>query len=271
LHRTASPRTPRRTSRWLLFGCGFALAACLGTRVPRSDWPPADFFLEVRARRQTETGLIERQSLHVYADGYVVYREADPQDAFPGDWPPVFSRVSAYRLLPQSTRTLARGLYEAGLFQVDTVVGTDVDAEDVVAVRWRAFGEERRAVGRGRVYGPFIASLHCINAFLPPGCAFTLPDMTGEPQPPRISGAPAPLRSVEGAYRLHQDWARRDEDHDMQWQIEFYALAVRAGDGSGARRLLAAIERAGTEQDSPFPDRDAGVRVSLSRLRALLP
>lgn len=247
------------------------LAACGSSAVTRSDWPPDDFYLEVRARSQTKDGLIDRQSLHVFADGFVVYREADPLDAFSDGWPPVFSRVSAYRILPESTRSLARSLYQAGLYQVETVVGTDTDAEEVIAIAARAFGDQRRLVARGRVYGAVIDVLHVVNAYVPPGCAFALPDMTGEPQPSRLSRVPQPPRSVEGAYRLHQQWADRWQTPDVQWRIEALALALRAGDPVGARAQLLALEREQKATAGPFPDVDAAARQSLSRLQALIP
>ncbi len=276
--RDAAWSVRRGTCRWvpslgvgLWFGLVFALGACRGTRVGDSDWPPDDFCLEVRARAQTKEGLFERQSLHVFADGLVVYREVDLEDAFPAGWPPVFSRVCAYRMLPQSTRSLARGLYQAGLFQIETVVGTDADAEDVIAIALRAFGEQRRLVARGRVYGSVIDVLHVVNAYVPPGCALALPDMTGEPQPPRLSQVPQPVRDVAGAYRLHREWAARLPAMDVQWRIELFALAVRAGDLPMARDVLAALERDQAANAGPFPDVDGVAKDMLARLRGLLP
>lgn len=266
-----TPFVPRRLRLPCLAALLALLGACRSTRVARSDWPPEDFYLEVRARSQTGDRLIERQSLHVFADGFVVYREADPQDAFAEEWPAVFSRVSAYRMLPQSTRSLARGLYQAGLFQIDTVIGADTEAEDVIAIRWRAFGDERRSVARGRVYGAFVDVLHVVNAYLPSGCAFALPDMTGEPQPPRLSGVPAPPRSVPQAHQLHTKWAGDWEDPDLQWRIEQFALAVRAGDRAAARRLFAALEREQARQVAAFPDTDGAAKDALVRLRRLVP
>ncbi|MEZ5962229.1 MAG: hypothetical protein R3F56_00155 [Planctomycetota bacterium] len=249
----------------------FVAASCRGTGVPRSDWPSPDFYLEVRGRTQTGGDLIERQSLHVFADGFTVYREADPNDAFAEQWPPVLSRVSAYRMLPESTRSLARSLYLIGLFQIDTVVGTDVDAEDVVALRWRAFGEERRTVARGRVYGPVVSAINVINAYLPAGCAFALPDMTGEPEPPRLTRVPQPERSVAGALELHREWAARWDDPDVQWRIEMFALAARAGDLGTARDQLDAIERVRQEYQTRFPDDRSVSEEVVARLRRLLP
>ncbi len=275
--RDAAWSVRRGTCRWLpSLGVGlhlalvFVLGACRSTRVGDSDWPPDDFCLEVRARAQTKDGLFERQSLHVFADGFVVYREADPEDAFPTGWPAVFSRVSAYRMLPESTRSLARGLYQAGLFQIETVVGTDANAEDVIAVALRAFGEQRRLVARGRVYGSVIDVLHVVNAYVPAGCALALPDMTGEPQPPRLSQVPQPVRDIAGAYRLHREWAARYEAPDVQWRIELFALALRAGDLPVARDVLAALEREQEASAGPFPDVDAAVKDMLARLRGLL-
>lgn len=258
----------RRVPLALVFA-SFAVA-CQGTGERRSDWPPADFYLEVRGRRQTDDRLIERQSWHVFADGFSVYREVDPEDAFADDWPPVFSRVSAYRMLPQSVRSLTRALQAAGLFQSETVVGIEVDAEDVVAIAWRAFGEERRIVARGRVYGSVVEALHVVNAYLPAGCAFTLPDMTGEPEPPRLSGIPPPARSAEGAYRLHAEWAANWPDLDLQWRTEFFALALRSGQLERAAALLAEMEREQARHVEVFPDDRGPTKVAIERLRHLL-
>lgn len=245
-------------------------SACRGVRVPRSDWPPDDFFLEVRASTQTGDRSIDRQSLHVFADGFAVYREADPLDALPGEWPPVFATVSAYRMLPQSTRSLARSLYRVGLFQAETVVGTDVDAEEVVAIRWRAFGEERRTIARGRVYGVVVEALHVINAYLPAGHAFELPDMTGEPEPPRLSRVPVPARSVDDAYAVHAAWAADWDDPDLEWRLELFGLALRSGHADRAHELLEEFERERQQHVAVFPD-DAGLtQAALQRLRELL-
>jgi len=243
---------------------------CHSTRVPRSDWPPPDFYLEVRGRTQIGGRIVERQSLHVFADGFAVYRETDPADAFPDGWPPVFSCVSAYRMLPQSTRNLARSLYRAGLFQSETVVGVDVDAEEVVAIRWRAFGEERRTIARGRVYGPVVQALHVVNAYVPAGCAFVLPDMTGEPEPVRLSRVPLPAHSVDGAYGLHQAWAADWDEPDLQWRLEVFALALRAKDLAHAQELLDELADERERHVEAFPDDAVPSQEMLDRLRGLL-
>lgn len=264
----------RRVLGWLpgtlALGSISLAPACRGSGVPRSDWPPADFYLEVRGRTEVGGHIVEHQSLHVFADGFTVYREADPADAFTDHWPPVFSRASAYRMLPQSTRSLARSLYQTGLFQSETAIGTDVDAEEVVAIRWRAFGEERRTVARGRVYGPIVGALNVINAYLPSGCAFALPDMTGEAEPPRLSRVPQPVRSVSGAYRLHQAWADEWPQPDVQWQIELLALALRAGDAAGAGALVEQLAREEERYVEAFPDDARLSKAVIDRLRALV-
>lgn len=262
----------RRKSCWAIavaLSVGLWATGAVGCRGPttsRSDWPPSDFFLEVRSRIQTSAGQRELQSLHVFADGYAVYREVDPERAFPAGWPPVFSRASAYQMLPESTRSLTRGLQQAGLFGLDTLVGADPDADDVISVRWRAFGQDRQIVARGRVYGAFMEALHVINAFLPPECVFELPDMIGEPRPPRLSGVPRPTRDVAGAYGLHQRWAKRWEG-DVQWLVEFFALALSGGDLPGARAILERLER---DHAAGAPLSDGAAAEALVLLRDLL-
>lgn len=244
---------------------GISLCACRGTELPDSVWPPDNFYLEVRGRQLRPDATVERQSLHVFADGLVVYREADPGDAFPGEFPPVFSKVSAYRLRRESLRTLARSLDQAGLFQLEAVVGVDATALDVVALRCRAFDRDFRAVGRGRVYGEFTDVLHVINSFLPAGCSFTLPDMTGEPQSPRLSGAPAPARDVAGAFAFHQSWAELWSEADFAWRCERIGLALRAGERGVAQRLVQQVEGDFARSQAAFDD--VGTRQLLSRLR----
>lgn len=241
------------------------LCACRSGDLPDSLWPPDDFFLEVRSRRLAPDGLIEQQSLHVFADGLVVYREVDPQDPSAGTFPAVFSGVSAYRMRRESTRSLARGLQQAGIFELDTIVGTDATAEQVVALRCRAFEREKRAVGRGRVYGEFTDVLHVVNSYLPAGCAFTLPDMTGEPQPPRLSRAPAPEQDVAGALAFHRSWAELWPEADITWRIEHVGLALRAGDVAAAKRLLGDLEAESTRDKVTFADDNS--RATLARLR----
>jgi hypothetical protein len=242
------------------------LCACRSGDLPDSLWPPDDFFLEVRARRLAPEGLVEQQSLHVFADGLVVYREVDPQDARAGTFPAVFSRVSAYRMRRESTRSLARGLHQAGMFDLDTIVGTDATAEQVVALRCRAFERDRRAIGRGRVYGEFTDVLHVVNSYLPVGCAFALPDMTGEPQPARLSRAPAPEHDIAGALAFHRSWAELWPEADITWRVEHLGLALRAGDLASATRLLGQLEAESARSAEAFADDAAS--TTLARLRA---
>jgi hypothetical protein len=227
-------------------------------------WPPADFYLEVRAGRWTDGGLREEKSFHVFADGLAVYREV-PADA--EDWPPLFAGLCAYRMAAPSLRSLGRSLAQAGLFDLDAPGGADPDATEVVAVIWRGFGREGEAIGRGRVYGPMVQVLHIINAYLPQGRSFELPDMTGEPERPRLGGVPQPAFSAEESYAQHLAWEGRFAG-DVRWQVELLALAHHTGHGDKARELLAQIEAA----QSPFADATAAGerRVLLERLRRLI-
>ncbi len=260
-----SARLPRFAARLLAGLLALGGAGCGGMQPATTQWPPRDFYLEVRARIQTAAGQRELQSLHVFADGYSVYREVDAERSFPGGWPPVFSRVSAYRMLPASTRSLARGLQRAGLFALDTLVGADPDANEVLSIRWIAFGQDRRIVARGRVFGAFMEALHVINAFLPPDCVFELPEMVGEPQPPRLAGVARPVRDLAGAYAMHQQWADRWTG-DVQWLVELFALALSAADLGGARAVLENLER---EYATGAPLSDGSAAEALAALRAL--
>ncbi|MCC6672735.1 MAG: hypothetical protein IT458_16845 [Planctomycetes bacterium] len=221
----------------LLVALLLAPAGCLTSdQVQTSIWPPKDFHLDVRSSSVSPLGVVtDLQRFTVFADGFAAYREAEaPPPGQDQSWPPLFGTVAAWRMRPESTRILARMLAGTGLADQPEEQGELQEGETrslAVQVTW--FEDSRLVVVRGRAYGPVYRLIHVLNAFLPEGKEFWLPEIQGDPEPRRLARVPAPARSLADARELQAELLRRRPDDPELW-LEEFALAQAQGDRAGA-------------------------------------
>lgn len=222
---------------------GVVFGGCVADAPQQSTWPPDDYYVEVRYQEDRR----ERQRVRFWRDGLVVYAEAT-------DWLgegddggvalPVFSRISAYQLRPESIRYLSRLLERAGL---NDLSGELVDAGDgsspMVTIHWRAFRREADAWVAGRVEGSAVRVLQVINAFLPLGCSFDCAGLSvGDPEPSHLVEVPEPEDSVSGALGFYREALLRWREPSADLAIEAFALALEAKELDVAEELLQRIE-----------------------------
>src|SRR5690606_14498504 len=118
-------------------------------------------------------------------DGLVLYREApthlvaqdpDLRDATAAF--PVFDVVAAYRLQPESLRWLSRQLH---LRRVDELFGVPPPStpEPTIALTLAEDDVRKTAFLAGDLSSVATMVLHVVNAIVPPGHPFRLPDLFG--------------------------------------------------------------------------------------------
>lgn len=220
------------------------LVACLTNRTNvTSEFPPKGFYLEVRTTVTTADGLQETQRFQVWEEGMSVYREADGSLDVPGPDPlrlPLFRRVSAYRMAPQSTRALARMVYRSGFFEMPAIGGDPEPRGPVISVFCRQW-IEKEVQAHGQLYGQIARVLHVINSFLPEGKRFELPLMTGEREMAHLAAVPVLGDSSEQSLLFHKDLVEMFPD-DVGLLLDAFALAYVLEDREYALQALARIE-----------------------------
>lgn len=242
-----------------------ASSACTTDRTTTATvWPPPDFGLvveELRVRtdvgEQPQPALSRR--LQVFADGTVLLLRARAVlvDADTGTLLPVFDEAAAWRMLPVTTRLLARKMHDRGITELrPTVVdlGAIPDGGSLLRLRYQGFGHEVAAVGCGPFQGSFARVLRVVNAFLAKDDAFESPGMAGDRELSKVTGVPSPQRDLAGSLRLHQDLLR-EHPADPELLLAAFALACGSGERTEAERLLARL--------APQLPADPGPPVSL--------
>ena len=223
-----------------------AVASCLSPDPPaESQWPPADFYLEVRRTEYDR----ETHRVRFFADGLVVYGEAVDWLGGPrvgAEWLPVFGRISAYRMRPKSVRQLSRLLDRAGLHDLPADQVDDRDPRSpMAAIHWRGFQRDGIVWAQGDLEVGAARVLHIVNSYLPEAHELEMPGLTGDPEPRHLVPSPmAPAESVDGAldFYLSDLLIRAPENFDFL--VDAFALAV-VGRRSIAEDLLRRLEATG--------------------------
>jgi hypothetical protein len=211
-------------------------------------------------------GAVHRSFL-VFADGLALYREAR-HTVDPVDLPvPIYRTVAAYRLDPRTTRTLARELQRAGLFQPGAP--TDLNRPrfgDEASVAWWAQGMSGYATRRQLDRGPLERALVICDAYLPASRRF------GSEQPAvvHVEEVPEPIEDLDGALGVHLDVVQ-DREVDADFLREVFALALNAGAFAIAADALREIVELGPVGASgePLPVEDWN-RFEIEPMRAAL-
>ena len=225
-----------RTLLWLFV----LVTGCITpTETPSTQWPPADFYLEVRVT----DGKGDRVRVRFWADGLVLYGESDRQITGADDGPlrlPVFHVLSAYEMLPESIRSLTRLLDRAGLraLATDQVGALEAEAE-LVTLTWQGFGATPRSVfAKPPLQGGIVPVLHILNAFLPEGRQIEVAGLGGDPEPRHLVEVPSPVDSMEGGLGLYVESLLERYPRDANLLIEAFSLAVASGQRDVASDLL---------------------------------
>lgn len=251
-----------------------ALAACVGgaTQMP-SEWPPPDFRLQVEELQEGAGGSVVSRRFTVAADGVCIYGcSAEPLvDPATKTAIPVFRTMCAYRLRGECTRLLARKLYLRRVLELDAVQGDRRETQGrSLRLSYRAFQQEHVVVASGQIHGSVVRVLHVVNAYLPPGEAFKLTGMVGDPEPTNLIGVPAPVEGVVGALEFHEHLLQqRPSDSDLL--LDTFALCCAVGDRGKADQMLArwtAATSVGATAGAPFADPP---RLLPEMLRRMLP
>ncbi len=269
---------------WLLPG----LCGCLGPRLRKSKWPPADFFLEVAAGENSVDGIFCKQKAQIWRDGLVVYQRAAPPPltskvaAAPGL--PVYKSVCAYRLAPESIRMLSRMLLQSSIKDIPATVGNVSGGEGPwLKMLYRSNGDDQEIMVYVRIFGPMNRVLHVLNSFLPDGHGFTMPEMVGMPEEAHVVEVPPVAESVEGALSFHRELLRMERFSEAaaakdplvygrryQLQRETFALACVNGDIPVAEELFRELVKVLEDQKKAsqwFPDTEVD---SVEHLRQIL-
>lgn len=252
----------------------FATAGCIGGELAPTIWPPPDFSCEIEevALRDAVPQVVRRFVMQ--ADGTVVYGTAESSriDAVSGAALPVFDRLVIYRLVPECVRAFARRLDRFGISNLETVQGERGVASDAgLVLRWRAFGDQRTIVARGRVFGAMAEILDLIAAHFPDGERFGLPGFAERPIVAVLRGVPPPQRDAKEALSAHRTLLTKGAP-ERRVLLDSFALACAVGDRPAAEELLQQWSAATAELAlNPFADdgRDGITPEVLQRLMPL--
>lgn len=239
-----------RASLLLVLFASSSLTACLTDRSRQvTEWPPTDFSLVVEEHqvelRDGGARSFVRRRFRVWSDGTAVYGKASDavEDPVTGATLPVFSSLAAWRMLPDSTRALARKLHLKGVLSLAAFEGTGgatPPGASGLRLQYRAFGNDKVVAMAGQVGGNAARVLQVINAHLPAGEGFTLPGVPGDHLP--CVEVPAPAEDLGGACGWHQEWLRDREDPALC--LDLFALACRARQRDVAVQAIGRWQRA---------------------------
>lgn len=245
---------------------------CLGTDLPPSIWPPPDFELVVEQLRIAGDKAEVVQRLTVRADGLVVFATASASLDDGDVRLPVFDRVSAYRMVPECTRALARRIDRCGVLELDGTQGERGANDDkAVALAWQAFGRRKVIAARGRVHGAFAEILAVVGAHLPTGERFDLPGVAERGVATVLHEVPAPLADLRASLALHRSLLEQ-RPFDRALLLDAFALACQSGERELAARLMqqwAALTEVERREQELFPDGEE--RLTPAMLERLLP
>lgn len=217
------------------------LNSCLAHRDQLSIWPPEDFYLEVRGVVTDASGSRQKQQLQVWADGLMVYRQAArdlPNCPIPI---PLFTEVCAYRLDPETIRSLSRKLHLRHLYDLDEIrIENQVMNGEHAVIIWHAREQEGRISSMSPTTN-LDPVLNLINSFLPEGHGIVYDDLAGSLEVREVMQVPTPVDSLSGALAFHVELADAHVEN-QELTLHTFALAIAGEDWQEARKRLAIIE-----------------------------
>jgi hypothetical protein len=140
----------------------------------------------------------------------------------------------------RSIRHLSRALHAASVHKVRQPATPPSEGG---RTRWLTFhltymGNEIDVVAHHQVYGLLNRVLHIVNAFLPPGHGFTMPQMAGEPLDSHLQDVPAVRDSIQGSLDFHRELIEQFP-RDIGFLRDTFALACAARDWTVAESCAA--------------------------------
>jgi hypothetical protein len=225
-------------------------AGCVGDELAPSVWPPADFECVVEEISFTDGRVDVVRRVRFTADGIVVYgTSSDPLTCTVTGAPavvslPVFDRLCIYELVPTCVRAFARRIDRLGILELGDLAGDIETASPTsLSVRWRAMGQQKSLLVRGRVHGPIAEILRVVTAHLPPGETFGLAGLAERPPAAVLRGVPEPRLDAAGAMAAYTA-VLTGRPRDPELLLEGFALACRSGSRRAAADWLAAWTQA---------------------------
>jgi hypothetical protein len=187
-----------------------ALASCQGVAKNRGNWPPDDFALDLEYT-VVERGVRQvRKSARIFADGLVVYREADTTlRSKDGEMElPIYTRMCAYRMTFWSIRDLSRLLHGAPVQELKDPVAVPPIDKRTHLLRFHLvyMANDIDVVAQNQVVGLMNRAVRIVNTFLPPDGSITMPNMAGDDDPHHLQDVPKVTDSLAGALSFHETW-----------------------------------------------------------------
>lgn len=228
---------------WLALAVA-ALVSCQGAQRKRSLWPPDDFEVDLKYTVITNGRTQVRKHARIFADGLVVYREADTsiRSADGKIELPIYRRVSAYRMDWKSIRMLVRDLHEDAAKDLGAQLSVPSTDEKTrrIGLRLIYMANVVDVVAENQMVGLMNSVVRVINARLPKEHPITMPNMLGKVLEHRLQDVPPVTDSVVGAKRFHETWLGDNKD-DAAILRDTFALACEAKDWSLAKSCVARI------------------------------
>lgn len=205
-------------------------------------WPPSNFELRVEEVRVDGDGARVMRRFRALANGVVSYATSSESIVDPETKTrlPVFDRLCAYRLVPQSVRALARRIHRAGVLELETRQGERGRPSDTwLVLSFCAMDRSTTITAQGRVHGSMADILSIVMAHMPEGESFELPGVAERPVVPVLRGVPQPPRSAPLALEGHAQLLR-EVPRDRTFLEDAFALACRLDRRAEAEELLGA-------------------------------
>jgi hypothetical protein len=229
--------------------------------LPPSSWPPPDFSLEVAYQGSREGPPVTRR-FQVWADGLSVYRRSREEVTHPDSALalPVYSAVSAYRMLPEATRMLGRKVWrrseilaKAPMRPADREEPDPArtplqapppleDQKEQIRFECRAMGDVRSAIAAGQVHGSLVSVLQSVNQYVPPGEEFRMPGLPAVPDDNVLIDVPRPKEDAAASFAFHLRLLTLFPS-DLQLLLDAFALACHNADREAAEALLSRYRR----------------------------
>jgi hypothetical protein len=186
------------------------VASCKGVSETGGKWPPKDFVLGLQYTVVKGEVRQVRKSAKIFADGLVVYREADTTlRSRDGKLElPVYSRMCAYGMKWWSIRDLTRLLHDAPVLELADPAAAPPIGEETHLIRFHVtyMANHVDVVAQNQAVGLLNRVLRIVNTFLPPGHGITMPNMAGEEMEHHLQDVPVVTDSVAGALKFHEGW-----------------------------------------------------------------
>lgn len=218
-----------------------ALASCQAVVEERGSWPPDGFVLEVQHIVVGDGVRQVRRSAKIFADGLVVYREADTT-LLSKDGKmqlPIYTRMCTYRMHWRSIRCLSRELHAAPVLDLADPIAVPPVGEQTHLIRFHVayMANDIDVIAQNQAVGLMNLVLCIVNTYLPPEHGITMPGMAERRMDHRLQDVPELTDSLADALSFHEQWLA---DHAPNPAVlrDTFGLACVAADWGLAERCI---------------------------------